>query len=84
MAEQMSTTGGQRPAWEVTSVEDWPGPTSLGGSNRMKRVHYRMANGDESFVDVAYKDGWVGQANILIDQAVMDHIDALNLKASQY
>lgn len=70
------------PMWQVVKVEDTFGPTSFGGNNRMKRVTYRMANGDQSYVDVAYDSGWVAKASAEIEQAVMDHVDALQLRSN--
>lgn len=70
-------------AWTVIKVEDAFGPASLGGQNRMKRVTFRMANGDESYVDVPYVPTWVTDAAREIDKMVEGHIDALNLHSME-
>lgn len=71
------------PVWKVTKVSDTFGPASLGGSNRMKRVEYVMANGDKSYVDVPAEQGWPAEAARQIEAAVMDHIDALALESRE-
>lgn len=70
-----------RHVWEVTKVEDAFGPTSLGGSNRMKRVWFKMADDTVSYVDVPDTRGWPSQASADIEQAVQDHIQATSLKS---
>jgi hypothetical protein len=69
--------------WHITKVEDAFGATSLGGSNRMKRVYYQMMNGDTSYIDVSYEPGWDQRVAALIEQAVMEHINVLMLKSVQ-
>lgn len=79
--QYLPAPGNQTHVWEVTKVEDAFGPASLGGSNRMKRVTFRMADGSDSYVDVPLANGWPAQAAALIEQMVADHIDASQLKS---
>lgn len=74
----------QTPVWTVTRIEDSYGPTSFGGSNRVKRVYFRLMDGTESYVDVPFSDFTVAKVAAAIETHVMEMINVLDLKGQSF
>lgn len=75
---------GTTPLWEVTSVEDTYGPTSIGGSNRIKRVNFKLMDGSTSYVDVPFADFTAAKVAAAIETHVAHTIDVLQLKGQTF
>lgn len=75
---------GQTPLWEVTSVEDTFGPTSVGGSNRIKRVNFTILGAGTSYVDIPVSQFNAAYVAAQIEAHVADTIDVMQLKGQSY
>lgn len=81
----MAMQPGQTPLWQVTSVEDTFGPTSMGGSNRIKRVYFKLMDGvTSSYVDIPYAQFNAAAVAAAIEQHVADTVDVLQLKGQTF
>lgn len=83
MTTDMTANQGQ-PMWEVYKVEDTYGPTSLGGSNRIKRVYFHVLGSSDSYIDVPFAEFNAANVAQLIDQHVANIIDVHMLKGQTY
>lgn len=75
---------GATPLWEVFDVEDIPGFTSFGGTNRIKRVHFHVLGARDSYVDVDAKDFTAAGVAAAVETAVSHIIDVSQLKGQMY
>lgn len=79
MATDMTGVTGQ-PLYEVYDIEDTFGPTSLGGSNRIKRVLFHVAGAQDSYVDVPFSQFNAATVAQMIEDHVMAIMDVRVLK----
>lgn len=79
MSTQMSG-GTEQPLYEVYDIEDTYGPTSLGGSNRIKRVLFHVVGAQDSYVDIPFSMFNAPYVAAQIEKHVQDIIDVRILK----
>ena len=73
-------SGQQQPIYEVFDIEDTYGPTSLGGSNRIKRVSFHVLGAQDSYVDIPFAQFNAANVARLIEEHVQDIVDVRTLK----
>lgn len=73
----------QVPAWSVTRVEDVVSYISGKGAVRVRRVHFRLYTGDESYVDEQLAGYTADQAKADIDAHALQMVETLGLVADQ-
>lgn len=71
----------QVPAWTVTRVEDVVSYIAGKGAVRVRRVHFRLYTGDESYVDEPLAGYSSDQAKADIDAHAMQMVETLGLVA---
>ena len=80
----MQNEPGQTILWQPFKVEDTFGPTSLGGSNRIKRVWFHILGADDSYVDIPVANFDAAHVAAAIEQHVSSTIDVLQLKGQAF
>lgn len=75
---------GPPPLWEVFAVEDTFGPTSLGGNNRVKRIHFHILGAADSYIDVPIAQFNAANVSALIEDHVAHTVDVMTLKGQAY
>lgn len=73
------TSGQQQPLYEVYDIEPTFGPTSLGGSNRIMRVHFHVKGMQDQYVDIPYAQFNAQKVAGAIEDLVMHLIDVRTL-----
>lgn len=76
------TQGGDAPLYEVYDIESTFGPTSLGGSNRIMRVHFHVLGMQDQYVDIPYAQFNAQAVTAKVEELVMHLIDVRSLKGT--
>lgn len=78
------TAGQGQPMYEVFDIEPTFGPTSLGGDNRVMRVHFHVAGMRDQSIDIPYAQFNASTVAQRIEELVTHLIDVHSLKGPTF